>query len=97
MQRWVVLLEFGSHEWEEVVAIEVSFGAFSEVLLVVAQPVVADGLAGVQQHVFVPLARLRFFKRGDDFRLIKAQELIVVGMRQFMQNHGGMLEHLLLR
>ena len=54
-------------------------------------------LAGVEQHVLVRAGFLRLVVGGDNFRMIEAEDLIVITMRQLVQDHRRMLEHLTAR
>ena len=93
----VEVFEFGGDEGVEVVAVEVGLGGFGEVFLVVGGGVVTDGTTGEELH----LLKNSFFHGGvvgfDDLPIVEAQDLVVVGVRQFMKDDGRVLEHLFTR
>ena len=91
----VVLFKFCRNEWVEVVAVEVGFGGLSEIFLMVSCTVVTDNATGEKLNSF----KNAFFHRGiircDDRLLAESENLIVVGMSQFMQDNRRVLEHLI--
>lgn len=94
MELGVVLFEFGADERVEVVAVEVGFGAFGEVFFVVGESVVADFLAVEEEDFFVGAGFLHGVVGGDDFRVIEGEDLVVVGVGEFVEDDGGVFEEL---
>ena len=47
MECWIVQLEFGPYEWEEIVTVKISLRALSKVFLVIGQTVVFHRLPRV--------------------------------------------------
>ena len=88
---WVVLFEFGRNEWIEVVTVEVGFGGLSEVFLVVGCAVVTDSTTGEQFDPFKDAFLHGGIIGRDDCLLAKSENLIVIGMSQFVQDNSGVL------
>jgi len=89
-----VVAEFGGDEGVKVVAVEVGFGGFSEVFLVVGGAVVADIAAGEELHFFEDAVFDGAVVGGDDFLFIEAEDLVVIGVGEFVKDDGGVLEKL---
>lgn len=45
--------EFGPHKGKKVIAIEVGFGSFRKILLMVVQAIMLDFSPGVEKHLFI--------------------------------------------
>ena len=94
MKGRIMLLQLGAHERVEIVTVEVGLGTLRKVLLVVGGTVVPHCPTCIQEHPLVALLFHRFPVGVNHRRVIKAEHLIVVGVRQFVENHGGMLDEL---
>ncbi len=89
----VVFFEFGADKGIEVVSVKEGFGAFGKVFVRVVQAVVADRFTGVKQDFLVELSVLGSLKSRKDFCVVKAEKLIVIGVGEFVQNHGWVFKH----
>ena len=93
----IVVAEFGGDEGVEVVAVEVGLGGFGEVFLMVGGGVVLCGATVEELYFF----KDPFFDGrvvgGNDFLVVEAEDLVVIGVGQFVKNDGGVLEELAAR
>ena len=94
MQVGVMLLEFGTNEWVEVIAIEISFGALGKVFLVVCHGIMSDILPGKKHDPVITPCLSRFFVGGDDSRMVKGEELVMIRVGEFVQHDSRVLEQL---
>ncbi len=97
VKHGVMLFLFRPDEGIKIIPVEKRFGALRKVFFGVAQAVVADGFSGVEQDFFVNLRFLGRIKSRLDFGMVETKELVVVGVGEFVQNHGRVLEHLVSR
>ena len=90
----VVFFEFGADKRVEIVPVEKRLRALGKVFTFIGKAVMANGLARVEQDVFVELRTFGGFEGRDDFGVLKPEELIVVGVREFVKDDGRVLQHL---
>ena len=89
----VVLIEFGTDEWIEIVHTKVRFCTLGEVLHLICQAVMLHCLARVEQHFFVGALGFGFIVCIEAGLVLEAvlENLVVIGMSQLVQNHVWVL------
>ena len=88
-----MLIEFGTDERIEIVHAKVRLGALGEILHLVCQAVMLHRAAGVEQHFLVNAFLLGFIVGAKYFLVLKTfvQYLVVIGVRQLVQDHVRVL------
>ena len=87
----IMLLQFRTHEGIKVIHAQIRLGALGKVLLMIVQPLMLHRAAGIEQDLFVDTLFLRRLVCADDVLVFKAEHLIMIRVRQFMQDHVRML------
>ena len=87
----VMLLEFGPGKWIEIVDPKIGLGAFRKILLVIRQRVVPYLAPCVKKDVLVNTLSLHVVIGGKNIPILKGEDLIMVSMGKFVQNHIWML------
>ena len=88
----IVLIELRTNERIKIVMIEVCLGSLSKILLMVGGAVVPDGPTRVEQNPLIRSLLHGLIIGIHDRLVIKTQNLIVVGMGQFVENHRRVLK-----
>ena len=92
VQVGVMLFKFCPNERVEVITIEISLGSFGEVFLVVCHGVVPDILAGKKHHPVITSRLLGLFVCGDDCRMLKGEELVMICVGELVKHDCRVLE-----
>lgn len=83
--------EFAADEGVEVVGADVGFGHFGEVFLVVGEGVVSGVVASDVHDVFELVGVAGAFEGFDDFGVVEAEELVVVGVGKLVEDDPGLV------
>jgi len=83
------LFEFSGDEWIEVIGAEVTFGHFGEEFLGVGYSIMFAGVAWAGEDTLVFSAITKLFPGGFHPWLIKPEDLIVVSVSEFVEDHPG--------
>ena len=85
----VVVFKFGPDKGIEIVDTPVSFGCFRKILLMIGESVMANRGPRVEEYLFVMSLKFGSTIDGQYFRMVEMEELVVVGMGEFMQYDIG--------
>lgn len=94
MEIRIVDPQFGLDEGVKIIPIEEGLGTFGEVLLVICHAVVEDATPIVEQNAAILAGFLGFLKDFRDPGVVKPKNLIVIGVREFVQDHHGVFHDL---
>lgn len=95
MHDRIVRLQFSPDKREKIIAVKIRFGGLSKIFFVIGECIVPHFFSGIEQDFLIEAGVSGGLECFQNVRVIESEELIMVGMSQFMKNHEWMFEHLL--
>ena len=94
MHDGIVFFQFRPNKGIKIIPVKVSLRGFGEVFFMIGHSIVKDALAGVEEHVLVLAGSFGLVIGGDDALVVETENLVVIGVGEFVQHHHRVLHEL---